>query len=141
MEPWALRWTRCFGETIFSSVGLVNLERGAFNLPESCIALTGYTRLTSYVEGTLAVRLRFGHQANAEFSGGLQFPNLAGLNASKYTSLTIHPTGGSGGTFAPRGSFPVIYSPHVTVRITALLGAGGTVDLSYEVWCAALVAG
>jgi hypothetical protein len=135
----ALKWSRCFSEAVASGVALLDVERGSFDLPEHCIGFTSYARITAFTEGTASIRLRLGMQANAEFSGGIIFRSLAALNDSDYRSVAINPAGGSGAVFNPKAVFPVIYSPHVTVRLTTTTGAGGTSTFTYEVWAAALV--
>ncbi len=137
MDAHALKWSLVWSETVFSTSGIVNVERGSFNLSGETLWLTFFVRLTAWVEGTCQVRLRQGMEDNAEFSGGVQFKTLTFQDDSDYRSLV------AGLAAAPFGitahNMLAIYNPHWSVRLTAALGGGGTVDLSYEVYAAALV--
>jgi len=136
-----LRWTLCFREAVFSTSDILFSLRGSFNLPEGCIGLTGYVRLTNRVAGDCAVSLRWGIQNNTEVAGGINFRSLLAVNHSDFGSQRIDAAAPIGASLVRRrGSFPIIYLPHVTVFITAFTSGGPpTVNLTYEVWCAALV--
>jgi hypothetical protein len=135
VEAWALRWSLLFQETVFSTTGIVNVERGSFNLAGETLFLTFYGRLTAWVEGTCSIRLRQGMDNNAELSGGVILRTLVSQDDSDYRSLVDF---GGVGVFNPRHNMLAIYNPHFSVRLNAALGPGLTADFTYEVWGAAI---
>lgn len=141
MEPWALHWSLCWSESIFTTTGFLNLIRGSFDLPGESTWLTFYARIFSWVEGTASIQLRQGMVDNAEFSGGVLFRTLnpaavGGLIDSDFRSLVDI---GGVGALNPRHNMLAIYNPHFTVRLSVALGGGGSAVFGYEVWAAALI--
>ena len=138
MDAHALRWSLLWSEVFFSTTGLVNIERGSFNLPGETLFLTFYVRLASFVEGTCTVRLRQGMESNTEFSGGCLFSTLSFQDDSDYRSLVAGNAGG-GANFTTAHNMLAISNPHWTVRLSAGLGPGLTADFTYEVWGTGIV--
>jgi hypothetical protein len=126
-------------ETIFENVSILFQPRGSFKIDDAAVFLTFGVRFVSFTEGTCQIRLRFKFLDADSFSGGIATIPIVPPNMSNWRTTIWNRT--AAGTFARPGNELAIYCPTIQVLLSGVVGAGGTVDYTYQILVSYLAVG